>query len=258
MNDLWQTIAEVCVELHPDRVSAIAAGIERLTSLDQLALTRDRFGPNAGREFFALVQRACASAGDVSPAEVAAAFRAASAAAAAQGARGSVELVWSGPSTGVAPVRRTEQVVCEVIDAAFVRLFLVSFVAYKPDRIVSCLQAALARGVRVEILLESSSEHGGQLKFDSMALLRRELPTATFYTWKQSAPSTEPAERLGAVHAKCAVADGKIAFVSSANLTAAAMDLNMELGILVRGGHIPEQLAEHLEALSHNEIVVPA
>ena len=214
MNNLWQTIAEVCVKLHPDRVSAIATGIDGLKNLDQLA-------------------------------------------AAAQSARGAVELVWSGPTTGIVPVRRTEQVVCEVIEAAFVRLFIVSFVAYKPDRIVVCLQAALARGVNVEILLEASNEQGGQLDFDSVALLRRELPTATFYTWKQEASPTEPVQKPGAVHAKCVVADGKAAFISSANLTGAAMDRNMELGILVRGGHIPEQLAEHLEALSHSEIVVP-
>jgi cardiolipin synthase A/B len=257
MNDLWQKIAEVCVELHPDRVSAIASGIDRLASLNQLALTRDRFGPNAGREYFVQVQQACATAVNVSPAQVAAAFRAASAAAGVQGARGIVELVWSGPSTGVVPVRRTEQVVCEVIESAFVRVFLVSFVAYKPDRIVGCLKAALARGVRVEILLESSSALGGQLKFDSTALLRRELPNAGFYQWKQAIPCDGNGERVGAVHAKCVVADGKTAFISSANLTAAAMDRNMEVGILVRGGHLPEQLEEHLEALSHSEIVVP-
>ena len=246
------------MELHPDRVSAIAAGIEELASLDELSSTRDRFGSNAGCESFTRIQQACLTAGDVSPAQIATALRAASAAAAVQSARGSVELVWSGPSTGVVPVRRTEQVLCEVIGSAFVQLFLVSFVAYKADRIVNCLQAALARGVRVEILLESSSEKGGQLSFDSAALLRRELPSAVFYTWTQQAQISEKAEQHGAVHAKCAVADGKVAFISSANLTAAAMDMNMEVGILIRGGHVPQQLADHLKALSVNKIVVPA
>jgi hypothetical protein len=75
MNDLWQKLAEACVELHPDRVSAIATGIDGLTSLNQLALTRDRFGPNAGRDFFNRVQQACATAASVSPAQVAAASR---------------------------------------------------------------------------------------------------------------------------------------------------------------------------------------
>jgi cardiolipin synthase len=256
MSNLWQTVAEVGVELHPDRVAAIAAGIEGLVSLEQLPLTRDRFGPNAGREFYTRVQQACALAGDVSPAQLASALRAASAAAAMQGSRGTVEMVWSGPSTGVVPVRRTEQVVCEVIDAAFVRLFLVSFVAYKPARIVTALQAAVARGVRVEILLESSADHGGQLDFDAVKLLRQEVPTATYYTWRQE-PSSGQSEKQGAVHAKCVVADGKAAFITSANLTGAAMEKNMELGLLVKGGHVPEQLAEHLEALSHSEIVVP-
>jgi phosphatidylserine/phosphatidylglycerophosphate/cardiolipin synthase-like enzyme len=38
---------------------------------------------------------------------------------------------------------------------------------------------------------------------------------------------------------KCVVADGKWLFLSSANLTQQAFSINMELGVLVRGGSIP-------------------
>ncbi len=50
-------------------------------------------------------------------------------------------------------------------------------------------------------------------------------------------------------HRKSIVVDGQIAFVTSANLSQAAMDRNMELGILVRGGDIPNKLHRHLSAL---------
>ena len=51
------------------------------------------------------------------------------------------------------------------------------------------------------------------------------------------------------MHAKCAIADGRIAFVTSANLTGAAMTENMELGLVVRGGDVPRRIAAHFNAL---------
>jgi len=44
----------------------------------------------------------------------------------------------------------------------------------------------------------------------------------------------------GSLHVKCAVADASVALISSANLTDYTMSLNMELGVLVKGGlHSP-------------------
>ncbi len=51
------------------------------------------------------------------------------------------------------------------------------------------------------------------------------------------------------MHAKCAVADRCVAFVTSANLTGAAMTANMELGLVVRGGDVPKRITNHFEAL---------
>jgi phosphatidylserine/phosphatidylglycerophosphate/cardiolipin synthase-like enzyme len=75
-----------------------------------------------------------------------------------------------------------------------------------------------------------------------------------FYVWQQAERSNH--NELGAVHAKCAVADGKVAFVTSANLTAAAMERNMEVGLLIRGGHVPEQLHQHFSALVESGTIV--
>jgi cardiolipin synthase A/B len=55
--------------------------------------------------------------------------------------------------------------------------------------------------------------------------------------------------RSGSLHAKCAVADDDLLFITSANLTEFAMNLNMELGILVRGGELPGQVRLHFERL---------
>jgi phosphatidylserine/phosphatidylglycerophosphate/cardiolipin synthase-like enzyme len=52
------------------------------------------------------------------------------------------------------------------------------------------------------------------------------------------------------LHAKIALADGRAMLISSANLTEYAMTLNMEMGILVRGGSLPVQVEKHLKRLS--------
>ena len=253
MSDLWQTIAELCLELHPERVDAIVGGISNIKSVEGLSATRDRFGPKAGHEFFVKLQAAWQKAGNVSPAEVASGLKSALATAALKGSRGSVELVWSGPSTGVVPVRQTEEVLCEVIENARVRLFVVSYVAYKLDRVLRCLDAASCRGVEIAVLLESSTKSGGKLSFDATTPLVKRLPKVAFYVWQQDV-ATSSSDR-GSVHAKCAVADGKVAFVTSANLTGHAMDKNMEMGLLLKDGHVPEQLHQHFDALIENKTI---
>ena len=53
----------------------------------------------------------------------------------------------------------------------------------------------------------------------------------------------------GILHVKCAVADGEWLFLSSANLTQQAFTINMELGMLVRGGTMPRRVEKQFERL---------
>ena len=84
------------------------------------------------------------------------------------------------------------------------------------------------------------------LTVDSIAMLRESIPRAQIYEWDKTAAG---AAHTASVHAKCAVADGTVAFVTSANVSDAAMERNMELGVLLRGGQLPGQLDRHLAAL---------
>ena len=253
MNELYDITAELGLELHPDRIAAIASKIEILGSVEQFALIKSCFGPNTDKELVGRLDRAWKNAKDTSPRDVASALRGASATASLKN-RGAVSLVWTGPSTGQVPVRHTEQVLCEVIDSAKRRLFLVSFVAYEIYSIVKALRCAIGRQVQINVLLESSSEHGGKVSHDSVSAMRKTLPSVNIYVWSLG-KKTEATQLFGAVHAKCAVADGQIAFITSANLTAAAMERNMELGVLVKGGYLPFELHRHLEALISTKVV---
>ena len=165
----------------------------------------------------------------------------------------STELVWTGPTTPFVSARRTEQALLQVIDSARSTLFITSFVAYDVSSIVAALNVASARGVSISMLLESSQEHGGSISMDVIGKMRSLVPAARLYGWLDK--TDEFAD--GRVHAKVAVADGKVCFITSANLTGYAMERNMEAGILVSGGQIPSTLDEHLRALVNIGVVSP-
>src|SRR5258708_12474242 len=45
----------------------------------------------------------------------------------------SMELVWTGPDSQVIPLRRTDQVLLQMIDGAYMSLHIVSFAVYKAE-----------------------------------------------------------------------------------------------------------------------------
>lgn len=255
MADLWTSIAELAASTHTDRITVVADAISSLHSVSEFDRAKLGFGPYVDP---ALTDRLCAAwkvSPSVSPKEIASAFKAAAQAVLLMETRGAVELVWTGPKTGLIPTRQTEQVMLEVIDSAQNDLFLVTYVFYKASSIVAALEAAVARGVAVGILLESSTEHGGTVRGDSVKAVRDAVAGASIYTWGALSKKTDGDAISAAVHAKCAVADRKLAFITSANLTTAALERNMELGMLIRGGTIPERLQQHLAALVTTKVI---
>ena len=166
----------------------------------------------------------------------------------------SVELVWTGPTTRFVPMRRTEQVLLDLIVGAAEDLFLVSFVVYDVPSVASAMNEAILRGVRVRVLVEASTRHGGSLSVDPAATMRARVPSAEIYTWKEK---PEPFVD-GKVHAKVAVVDGARAFITSANLTGHALGKNMEAGVAIHGGPVPKTLRDHLQALIEVGVIARA
>lgn len=72
---------------------------------------------------------------------------------------------------------------------------------------------------------------------------------AKLLQWPSERRPRDEQGHAGLVHVKAAVADSRIAFLSSANLTEAALERNMELGILLRGGHLPAAIDRLIDAL---------
>lgn len=163
----------------------------------------------------------------------------------------STELVWTGPTTPFVSARRTEQALLQVINSAEQSLFITSFVAYEVSTIVKALNAANDRGVAISMLLELSQDHGGSITFDAIGKMRALVPAIRLYAWRAKADPFSD----GRVHAKVAVADGRMCFITSANLTGHAMEKNMEAGVLISGGHIPTLLGRHLNSLISTKVV---
>jgi cardiolipin synthase A/B len=159
-----------------------------------------------------------------------------------------VELVWTGPTvTGIA-IRHTYAVLVQVIDVARHRLTLVSFAAYTTPVVTNALRAAAGRGVDVRLVLD-----GGTHAHHAFTALGG---TVQLLTWPPTLlPDHDPDH--ASLHAKCAVADQQVAFVTSANLTSHALDRNMELGVLITGGETPTRLAEHLDGLITTGVLDP-
>jgi phosphatidylserine/phosphatidylglycerophosphate/cardiolipin synthase-like enzyme len=178
------------------------------------------------------------------------ALRAAGATADAIRGEMTVEPVWTGPATPEIAVRLTRAALLEVIALARHRLVLVSYAAYKVPDLVDALQVACNRGVDLRFVLETAEDSKGALSFDASAAFEALVGQAGFYVW--------PADQRppgGKLHVKAAVADEYAALVTSANLTGAALDENMELGLLIRGGGVPRRLAQHFMELMDEGIL---
>ena len=251
MRSLYEIIAEIATDLPPDRLEIIAKKIWRQPNRTvNLSNLEAAWGSTLAQQ--PVVQEFCQAAKDSgkSPEEVGSAMLGAVETMRKVLGNSKTDILWTGPQTKSVPVRRTEQALCELIESARERLFVVSFVAYKAEKIYKAVREAIDRGVKVAFMTEASKEHGGSLEVDPSDMLKEKFPEAVFYRWENP-----DARGPSVVHAKCAIADDAMALITSANLTGAAMDNNMELGVLIKDKKVAGKLAEHFMALSTENVI---
>jgi phosphatidylserine/phosphatidylglycerophosphate/cardiolipin synthase-like enzyme len=166
-----------------------------------------------------------------------------------------LELVWTGPVPVDSSLRRTDQAILDVIADSKQDLLIVTFAAYKVSEIAKALIDAAHRGVAIVFVVESVKV--GSMTLNAISSLGlRFANSATIYVWPEDTRDKDPDGHSGAMHVKCAVADGDMAFISSANLTEYALSINMELGLLVRGGLLPKEIHEHFRRLMTDGVLV--
>ena len=167
----------------------------------------------------------------------------------------SIELAWTGPHTGVVPVRRIDQALYEVVAGAEQELIIVSYAVFNVPRLVEELNGAVARGADVILVLEFEGPDGAQT-YDPLIALRGISRSIRVYHWPyEKRPLLGVDGKRGFIHVKAAVADEKVALISSANLTTYGLDANMELGLVVRGHDIPGRIERHFRQLVQDGVL---
>ncbi|MER5517603.1 DISARM system phospholipase D-like protein DrmC [Streptomyces sp. NPDC002763] len=153
------------------------------------------------------------------------------------------QVVVSGPMSASTPARLTSGVAVEVIRSAHTSLLIASFAAHGARNVVAEIERAVNRGVRVDLLLEESTQASAAFAA---------LPSHV-HVWHRAGMS-------GVLHAKLIAADRHTALLGSANLTDRALSDNIELGVVLRDPHLVEPLVDHFRWLlaSGNHIMRPA
>lgn len=247
-----KTVAEVLTSSPPDTQSSVLR-----TRLHKVFNHQVRY-----RQIDDLVQKIAESG--VQPSEVGYAVLAAAQMNEYHRQRQTLDLLWTGPETAVIPVRRNDQALLDVINAAQETLYLVSFAIYNIEGIQEALKRALDRGVQVHVFMEfpQRDPDSDQLGYNTVIAFGIDLALRChLYEWMlEKRPfstvwdysNKRKKKKYASLHAKLTVADDRQLFVSSANLTEYAMLHNIEMGVLIKGGDEPARVRKHLRALVEN------
>jgi len=160
---------------------------------------------------------------------------------------GSVDIVWTGPHSGLTIGRLTSAVVVDLIGEADEEVLLVSYASQTEPTVSAALHDATRRAVAVTLLLERAADNpsytGSGFAFPTL--------TARRLAW----PGTRRPNGA-ALHAKLLVIDSSVALVGSANLTGHALERNLECGVLLKGGPAPASIRRHLLHLLEADVLV--
>ena len=174
------------------------------------------------------------------------------------------DLVWSGPELPGIPARDTRRVYEELLRTAQASLWVSTFAYFDGPRVFEDLARRMDEvpGLQVTLLLNIERRWGDTTAADS--LVRRFADDFWAVDWPgPSRPSVFYDPRSidqegprGVLHAKAVVADGESVFVTSANLTDAALDRNIELGILLRDRTLAANVSSHFQGLIEAELLL--
>ncbi|WP_306369527.1 DISARM system phospholipase D-like protein DrmC [Nocardiopsis sp. CC223A] len=164
-----------------------------------------------------------------------------------------VETVWTGPGSHAVPVRATAQALVDLIEGAERELLLMTYSATRHRAVRAALASAVERGVAVSAVVETLAGARGTLAGREPAMAFHGVAGVRLWQWP---PERRP-DRFARTHAKLAVADRRALLVSSANLTQSGVAHSIEAGLLVRGGPVPERVAEHIAELQTRGILEP-
>lgn len=175
------------------------------------------------------------------------------------------DLVWSGPEVPGVHARNTRRVYEELLGSGTRGVWIATYAFFDGPRAFEVIAKRMdaVPGLRVTLLLNIQRKRGEGAPVDE--LVRRFTDRFWKYEWPGTARprvfydprSLEPDGPAGILHAKAVVVDEEAVFITSANLTEAALDSNIELGVVVRDRALALSVATHFQTLIERQLLKP-
>lgn len=167
------------------------------------------------------------------------------------------DLVWSGPDVPGVYARDTRRVYEELLGSAERSLWVSTYAFFDGPKAFDVLARRMetANGLQVTLLLNIQRKRGDTTAAEH--LVRAFADRFWNVEWPGAARprvffdprALETDGPGGVLHAKAVVAESETVFVTSANLTEAAWDRNVELGLLVRDRALAASIVAHFRGL---------
>jgi hypothetical protein len=168
------------------------------------------------------------------------------------------DLVLSGPEFPGLPARDTSVVMRSMIEDCQQELLLIGYAIHQGRKLFERLAERMAERPELKVrFCLNISRNPTDTSLDS-EIVRRFAHDFTSKQWPWTpkpevlydprALSLEPSTRAS-LHAKCVVADGKTALVTSANFTEAAQTSNIEAGVVITYEPFVKRISEYFETL---------
>jgi phosphatidylserine/phosphatidylglycerophosphate/cardiolipin synthase-like enzyme len=175
------------------------------------------------------------------------------------------DLVWSGPEVPGLHARDTRRVYDELLGSAEKTIWASTFVFFDGQKAFDILARRMDKmpDLQVTLLLNIQRKKG-----DSTAPEQLVRKFADHF-WKVDWPgasrprifydprSVERDGPAGVLHAKAVVVDHEAVFITSANMTEAALDRNIEMGLLVRDRALAASIIAHFGGLIDRGLLCP-
>lgn len=175
------------------------------------------------------------------------------------------DIVWSGPEVPGLHARDTRRVFEELLNTAERSIWASTYAFFDGPKIFEVLSKRMdARPhLQATLLLNIERRRGDTSAADQV--VRRFAERFWQTQWPGTArprvfydPRSLDADGpAGVLHAKALVTDDETVLVTSANLTEAALDRNIELGLLVRDHALAASVARHFQVLIDRELLRP-
>lgn len=175
------------------------------------------------------------------------------------------DLVWSGPEVPGLHARDTRRVFEELLGSAERSVWASTYAFFDGPRTFQVLAQRMdaKANISVMLLLNIQRKRGDTTAADQ--LVRRFAHRFWNTDWPGSSkPSVyydpralEREGPAGVLHAKAVVIDDEVVFVTSANLTEAALDRNIELGLVVRDHALAASVSTHFRTLIERGLLLP-